>query len=79
MVNKGDLVEFKPGLFGIDPPNNYGIYIRRYRDKRSKGHMVELYTVKGIQSTSDKNLEKKTFGKTLQLKGDLLPETNILK
>ena len=63
MPNKGDLVEFKPNTFGIPSPDNYGIYVRRYKDKRSKGHMVELFTSKGIQTTNEKNIENGSLGK----------------
>jgi len=79
MPSKGELVEYKPGLFGIQPPKNYGIYIRRYRHKNSKTHMVELYTVKGTQQTAEKNIENKSLGKSLQLKNDRLPDSKILK
>lgn len=44
-MRAGDLVEFKPGLFGIEPPRNLGIYLER--EKRGKQFFAILWTVKG--------------------------------
>lgn len=41
----GDLVEFKAGSFGIEAPQNLGIYLDR--EKRKDGFYVVLFTVKG--------------------------------
>ncbi|MCK5346781.1 MAG: hypothetical protein KAR20_25410, partial [Candidatus Heimdallarchaeota archaeon] len=79
MAKPGDLVEFKPGTFGIEIPENFGIFIKRYRDKNRKVNMVSLYTTKGIQKTKQSNVNKKNFGKSMQLEGDRLPKEKELK
>ncbi|MDH5400986.1 MAG: ribonuclease R [Candidatus Heimdallarchaeota archaeon] len=79
MAKQGDLVEFKAGLFGIEIPNNYGIFIKRYRNKKTKNHIVELFTIKGKQETIPKNIENRDFGKSIQLIGDQLPQPKDMK
>ncbi|MHA2091805.1 MAG: hypothetical protein ACW98K_13210, partial [Candidatus Kariarchaeaceae archaeon] len=74
MVKKGDLVEFKPGLFGVEIPKNYGIFLRSYKKKSSKVRIIELFTLKGKQETKQSNLFKKTFGESIQLQGSTLPQ-----
>jgi exoribonuclease R len=74
VVKKGDLVEFKPGLFGVEIPKNYGIFLRSYKKKSSKVRIIELFTLKGKQETKQSNLFKKTFGESIQLQGSTLPQ-----
>lgn len=78
VVQKGELVEFKPGLFGIEMPENYGIFIRSFKKKNSKDRYVELYTIKGKQETKHTNMNKKSFGEFIQLKNENLPQGNEL-
>lgn len=77
MASKGDLVEFKPGLFGLNPPENVGIFIRSM--KRKKGVFVKLYTLKGEQETKNSNLSKKKFGEKVLLRGGNLPDAKEMK
>ncbi len=79
MVKTGELIEFKSGLFGIDIPNNYGVFIRRFRKKNSKVNFVEIYTIKGKFETKMENIVKKSFGKTIQLRNNQLPDGKEIK
>ncbi|MCH8906726.1 MAG: hypothetical protein IH840_06525, partial [Candidatus Heimdallarchaeota archaeon] len=75
MVKKGDLVEFKPGLFGIEIPDNYGIFVRSLKKKSSRERIVELMTTKGKQSTKQTNvMTKQNLGESLQLQDNQLPQ-----
>lgn len=78
MPSKGELVTFKPG-YGITIPQNYGIFIEKYRKKKSKAHMVKIFTVKGIIEMKQNSLINRSFGKKLQMKGNSLPETKEMK
>ncbi|RMG37812.1 MAG: RNB domain-containing ribonuclease [Methanobacteriota archaeon] len=71
MPSKGELVEFKPGLFGIQAPNNFGIFVRS--SKRKKGVIITLYTLRGMQELKQSNVYKSTFGRSVQLKNGQLP------
>ncbi|MHA2249344.1 MAG: RNB domain-containing ribonuclease [Candidatus Kariarchaeaceae archaeon] len=73
MAKKGELVEFKPGLFGIEIPENYGIFIRSFKKKNSKSRFIELFTTKGTKETKQTNVFKKSLGEVIQLKGHNLP------
>ncbi len=76
MPSKGELVEFKPGLFGIQEPNNFGIFVRS--TKRKKGVLVTLYTIRGMQELKQSNVYKSTFGRSVQLRnGELPPEKEM--
>lgn len=44
-MDPGDLVEFKPGLHGLDEPENIGVYLDRV--KRDKSFFLVLHTLKG--------------------------------
>ncbi len=77
MASRGELVEFKPGLFGLGEPNNFGIFVKS--SKRKKGVFVQLYTLKGIRETKQNNLYKAKFGYFVQLKGGSLPPEKELK
>ena len=75
VVKKGDLVEFKPGLFGIEIPDNYGIFVRSLKKKSSRERIVELMTTKGKQSTKQTNvMTKQNLGESLQLQDNQLPQ-----
>ncbi len=78
MVNKGDLVSFKP-THGIEIPENYGIFIERFRKKKSKTHMVKVYTLKGVVEMKQNNLINKSLGKKIQMKGKALPPIKDMK
>ena len=43
MATKGELVEFKPGLFNIEIPDNYGIFVKTFKKKNSKDVDLEGY------------------------------------
>ncbi len=79
MVKTGDLVMFKPGLFEIEIPNNYGIFVKRFRRKNSKDNFVQLYTIKGNQETKYVNINKKRLGRHIQLRGGVLPEAKEIR
>ncbi|HVM44639.1 MAG TPA: ribonuclease R family protein [Candidatus Thermoplasmatota archaeon] len=53
-MRPGDLVEFKAGLFGIQPPNNLGIYLERV--KRKGAFFVVLHTLRGKQEVKSENV-----------------------
>ncbi len=65
LVKKGDLVEFKPGTFGIDPPNNLGIVLDRYSKKKTV--LVQLMTVKGKQEAKVDKITKRKFNVKVDL------------
>ncbi|MCY3411073.1 MAG: VacB/RNase II family 3'-5' exoribonuclease [Candidatus Heimdallarchaeota archaeon] len=79
MVSKGDLVKFKPGINGIEEPENYGIFVEKFRKKKSKTQMVKVYTIKGMQEMKQNNMDSKSLGKSIQLRGDALPEMKDMK
>ncbi len=58
-VKVGDLVEFKPGTFGIDPPYNLAIVLDRYT--RKKVAFVQLLTIKGKQEVKADKITKRKF------------------
>ncbi|OLS25762.1 MAG: Ribonuclease R [Candidatus Heimdallarchaeota archaeon LC_2] len=76
VAKTGELVEFKPGLFNIEIPNNYGIFVKSFKKKNSKDRFVVLITVKGKQETKQQNVMKRKFGEFIQLKGNTLPPIN---
>ena len=53
-MKTGDLVEFKAGLFGIQPPGNLGIYLERV--KRKGAFFVVLHTLRGKQEVKPENV-----------------------
>lgn len=78
MATKGELVEFKPGLFEIEIPDNYGIFVKTFKKKNSKERFVELFTIRGKQETKQRNLLKKKLGEFIPLKANNLPPANEL-
>ncbi|NHJ31726.1 MAG: hypothetical protein FK732_02580, partial [Asgard group archaeon] len=78
MAKKGELVEFKPGLFGMEMPQNFGIFIRSFKKKNTKSRVIELFTLKGIKETKQTNVFKKSLGEAIQLMGNSLPPTKDL-
>lgn len=76
MATKGELVEFKPGLFNIEIPDNYGIFVRSFKKKNSKDRYIELFTIKGKQETKQRNVMKNKLGEFIPLKGNNLPAAN---
>ncbi len=64
-MKKGDLVEFKPGTFGIDPPNNLGIVLDRYSKKKTV--LIQLMTVKGKQEAKADKITKRKFNVRIDL------------
>lgn len=76
MATKGELVEFKPGLFNIEIPDNYGIFIRSFKKKNSKDRYIALFTIKGTQETKQRNVMKKKLGEFIPLKANNLPPAN---
>ncbi|MEA3165312.1 MAG: hypothetical protein QOJ26_156, partial [Thermoplasmata archaeon] len=59
MAKPGDVVEFKPGLHGIDPPKNIAVLLDR---KRVKGvPWVRLVTVLGEKEIKQEHLTRRAF------------------
>jgi exoribonuclease R len=77
MASKGELIEFKPGTFGIQAPNNIGIFVQSRKTK--KGVIVTIYTIRGQQETKSQNILKKSFGEFVQLQNNMLPPDKELK
>ncbi|HUR69749.1 MAG TPA: RNB domain-containing ribonuclease, partial [Candidatus Thermoplasmatota archaeon] len=78
-MKPGDLVEFKAGLFGIQPPHNLGIYLDRV--KRKGAFFVVLHTVKGKQEIKNDNITSRKLSARLppdELAGDLAPRLKQL-
>lgn len=71
-MKPGDLVEFKAGLFGIQPPQNLGIYVERV--KRKGSFFVVLVTVKGKHEVKPENVTSRKLSARVpadELEGDL--------
>lgn len=62
-MKPGDLVEFKPGLFGLKPPKNVGVYLDRVQ--RKKVFFVVLWTVKGRLEVKADNVTKRRIATRL--------------
>ena len=60
----GNFVKFKSNTFGIKEPKNYGVIISSKRDK-NKNQIFQIFTTKGFQQISKKNLLEKDLGKKL--------------
>jgi ribonuclease R len=59
MPKPGDLVEFTPGLFGLEPPGNLAFYVDR---KRVKGETwVHLLTTLGLKEAKADRLKRRQF------------------
>ena len=67
MINlkRGNVIEFKPGLFGIQPPENIGIILQRLT--RKKEVFIEVYTAKGVKELKQNQLTKKSFPDKLDI------------
>lgn len=71
-VKPGDLVEFKAGLFGLKPPQNFGIYLERVREKGT--YFAVLFTLRGRQNVKADNVSSRKLSARVpedELKGDL--------
>jgi len=77
MVSKGELVQFKPGTFGINSPKNFAIYISSKKMKR--GVLVKLLTIHGVRETKRVNLYKASYGESVQLVNNHLPPEKELR
>ena len=53
-MKKGKLIEFRAGLFGINPPNNLGIVIKVIT--RKKERFYDIYTTKGIREIKKRHI-----------------------
>jgi len=74
VAKPGDAVQFKPGLFGIEPPNNMGILLDR---KRVKGvAWVRLMTVEGEKEAKAEHLSRRLFKQRYE--GDLSKAPEVL-
>ncbi len=56
-MKKGKLIEFKVGLYGLNPPNNLGIVINSRT--RKKERILEVFTLKGIREIKSKHVNTK--------------------
>ncbi|MFX0060945.1 MAG: RNB domain-containing ribonuclease [Candidatus Hermodarchaeota archaeon] len=65
-MKAGDLVEFRGGLFGIQPPNNLGIILELNTRKKTK--YVKLLTLKGTHEIKAAQLTKRRFKHHIDLK-----------
>ena len=79
-MKPGDLLEFKAGLFGVQPPNNLGIYLERV--KRKGAFFVVLHTLRGRQEIKAENVTARKLQARLspdELEaGDLTPRLKQL-
>ncbi|HET6404264.1 MAG TPA: ribonuclease R family protein [Candidatus Thermoplasmatota archaeon] len=79
-MKPGDLVEFKAGLFGVQPPHNLGIYLERV--KRKGAFFVVLHTLRGKQEVKGENVTGRKLQARLSPdeleKGDLTPRLKQL-
>jgi len=57
----GNFVKFKSNTFGIKEPENYGVIVSSKRDK-NKNQIFQIFTTKGVQQISKKNLLEKDLG-----------------
>ena len=64
-MKRGNVIEFKPGLFGIQPPENVGIFLQRLT--RKKEVFIETYTIKGIREFRLNQLTKRIFPDTMDI------------
>ena len=67
-MKPGDLVEFKAGLFGIQAPNNVGLYLERL--KKKEGFYAVLYTAKGRLEVKTEHLKGRLLASQLTLPAD---------
>jgi exoribonuclease R len=58
-MDPGDLVEFKPGLHGLDEPENLGIYLDRI--KKSKSYFLVLHTLQGRKEIKQDHATDRRF------------------
>ena len=59
ILKRGNVIEFRPGLFGIQPPENIGIILQRIT--RKKEVYVETFTTKGVKELRLNQLTKRSF------------------
>ncbi len=58
-MRPGNVVELKPGLFGLEPPKNLGIYLDRR--KRKKEFLSVVVTIKGVKEVRREQVTKRRF------------------
>jgi len=76
-LKKGELIEFKAGLFGIQPPANLGIILKRYT--RKKVVILELLTVKGFKEIKASHLTRRAFNQKIDVSGAVKLKKNQLQ
>ncbi len=74
MTKPGDVVEFKPGLHGLESPRNVGILLDRFRKKGTP--WVRLVTLDGAKEIKAEHLSRKAF--KARYEGDL-KDTNAVQ
>ena len=58
-MKRGNILEIKPGLFGLKPPNNIVVFLDRITKK--KEIFFQIYTLQGIKEIKRNQLNKKSF------------------
>lgn len=58
-MKRGNIIEIKPGLFGLKPPNNIAVFLDRIT--RKKEIFFQIYTLQGKKEIKRNQLNKKTF------------------
>jgi hypothetical protein len=74
VVKPGEVVEFKAGLFGIQPPANLAILLDRYRQKGVP--WVRVVTVEGRKELKQEHLSRRIFKQ--RYAGDLRNEAEVV-
>ena len=74
----GNFVKFKSNTFGIKEPENYGVIVSSKRDK-NKNQIFQIFTTKGFQQISKKNLLEKDLGKKINIDKFNKPSKEELK
>ena len=64
-MKRGNVIEFRPGLFGIQPPENIAIVLQRLT--RKKEIFIEAFTTKGIKELRQNQLTKRSFPDKIDL------------
>ncbi|MFW9995748.1 MAG: RNB domain-containing ribonuclease [Candidatus Odinarchaeota archaeon] len=66
-MKQGELIEFRAGLFGIQPPENLAILLKRHT--RKKVVFLEILTIKGSREIKAKQLTRRVLNKSIDLTG----------
>ncbi|MFX1513298.1 MAG: hypothetical protein ACFFCQ_11985, partial [Promethearchaeota archaeon] len=64
-MKKGKLIEFRAGLYGINPPNNLGIVLKK--GSRKKETILDVFTTKGIREIKGNHLTKRKFPDQIEI------------